>query len=144
MRYNSELTLIKFHDTPKPCFCQVTWQIKNFASPLAPAKVHTKYGILVTYHKELPPINLYNPLKTLYLLYRNGYGHQACQGGDMPQRAPAHKFPWPLSEVVLWGHLRNQMHYISIYRRPMNNKLGKVQTYRERLLPLKPHDPLIT
>ena len=29
MRYNSELTLIKFHDTPKTCFCQVTGELHD-------------------------------------------------------------------------------------------------------------------
>ena len=34
------------------------------------------------------------PLKTLYLHYRNVYGHQTWQtwqGGDLPRRAPTHQ-----------------------------------------------------
>ena len=39
----------------------------------------------------------------------------------------------------MWG----QIHCITICRRLMNTKLGKVLTYSERLPSLKPHDPLI-
>ena len=36
-------------------------------------------------------------IKTLYSLYNNTYGQQICQGGDILQGAPTHKFEWPLN-----------------------------------------------
>ena len=47
------------------------------------------------------------------------------------------------SEVVLWSHVINEIHCMSICKRPMYTKLCQVLTYFERLTPLKPHDPFI-
>ena len=68
--------------------------------------------------------------------YQNAYGHQTCQGGDIP--------PIYLHDIsgVLWVHLTNKIH-IPTCRRPASTKLDKVLTYCERLRPLKPHGPLI-
>ena len=48
----------------------------------------------------------------LNLHFHNAFGHQTCQGGDIL--------------------LINLIYYISTCRRPMDTKLGKVLTYRER------------
>ena len=32
---------------------------------------------------------------------------QVFQGGATPQGAPTYKYAWPLSEVVMWGHVTN-------------------------------------
>ena len=53
-------------------------------------------------------------LKTLYLHYRNPYGHKTYQGGDILQGVPTHKIAWPFSDVFLWGDMKNWMHYIFI------------------------------
>ena len=45
--------------------------------------------------------------KKRYLQNHNTYGYQICHGGDVPQGILSHKFAWPLSEVVLWGHMKN-------------------------------------
>ena len=47
------------------------------------------------------------PLKTLYLLYHNAYGHQTCQDGDLPREAPAHKITRTFGHVILGGHVTN-------------------------------------
>lgn len=44
----------------------------------------------------------------------------------------------------LWNHVRNQKIYISTSRKPIDNKLGKLVTYHERLPPVKSHDSSIT
>ena len=60
----------------------------------------TKNGKVVTYRERLSPINSQNScghvrsrekLKA-YFHYHNVYGYQICQGGDIPQGAPTHKF----------------------------------------------------
>ena len=50
----------------------------------------------------------------------------------------------PQSHMVLWGHMKNQLYYISTFRGPNYTKLGKVVTERYRLPCLKSYDPLIT
>ena len=49
---------------------------------------------------------------------------------------------WPLSRVVLWSHMTNQIHNASTYRISMHTKLGKILTYCERLQTSR--DPLMT
>ena len=57
----------------------------------------------------------------------------------MVQRAPANRFTWPLNKMVLRYHVTNKIDYILTFRKPMNTKLDKVLTYRQRLPLLKPH-----
>ena len=48
-----------------------------------------KFGRLVTYHEEVPPIKLHVPspglsksrdqITSIYLYYQSAYGHQTCQ-----------------------------------------------------------------
>ena len=72
-------------------------------------------------------------LKLLNLYYHNAYSHKNCQGGDTPLKATSHKVIWSFNCVVLWGDMTNQIHYTSICRIPIGNKLGKVVTDHERL-----------
>ena len=124
--------------------------ISNCTRPMATK--HSK--MVVTYRDGLPAINSHNPLnmdsrevmwqiKNIYLHHHNSYGHKTYQYNDITQGAPSHKFAWPLSVMIMWSHVTNEIH-ISTCRRPINTKLGKVLTYSERLPSLKPHDPLIT
>ena len=85
----------------------------------------------VSTHKFIQPFKHVftsrDKLKT-YLLYHDAYGHKTSQGDDIPQGAPTHKCVWPHNEVVMWGHMINYISYISTCRRPMDIKLGKMQT----------------
>ena len=45
-----------------------------------------------------------------YLHQYNGYGHQTCQGDNLPPGVPTHKATEPFNHVVLWDHLENQEH----------------------------------
>lgn len=49
-----------------------------------------------------------------------------------------------MKQVVVWDHVTNEKRYISTRTRPVGTKLGKVLTYRERVLPLRPHELLFT
>ena len=57
------------------------------------------------------------------LRHQNAYGHQ---GGVMLRGALTHKYAWHLNEVVLWDH-------VTICRRCMDTKLGKLLTSYKRL-----------
>ena len=103
----------------------------------------TKHGKVVTYGGEFLLLNSHNPLnmwsrdklKTLFLHYCNAFGHQTYQGGESPQEVPNQKLAWLCEKL-------NTLH--SLCKGPMDKKLGEVLTYREKLPPLKPHDPFIT
>lgn len=65
---------------------------------------------------------------------------------DIQWGAAFHSVTWSFNHVVLWGHMTNNIRYISSCRRTVNTKLGKVVIYREKLPPLNvwSHDhPLI-
>ena len=66
------------------------------------------------------------------LNYKNAYGHQIFQVGDMLRGAVTHKYTWYLNGVVLWGHVTNKIH-ASTCRRCINTTLGKVLTSCENL-----------
>ena len=62
-------------------------------------------------HGKVATLNMWlreftSQIKTLCLYYHNIYGHKTYLGGDIPQRAPNHKFAWPLNEKVLLGYAR--------------------------------------
>ena len=74
----------------------------------------TKLGTMVIYVEELLPIELLNPLFTLYFKMTwqnlNHYisttampmaDHQTWQDGDFPWRSSTHKVIWPFDHVVL-------------------------------------------
>ena len=57
--------------------------------------MNTKIGMVVTYHKELPPMKSHylfitcpvrsrDKRKPLYIHYHSAYGHQAWEGGGLP------------------------------------------------------------
>ena len=71
----------------------------------------------------------------------NAYGHQTSQSGHILWGPTTHEFPWPLNKMVLWRHVTNKI-YISTFRRPIDTKLGKVLTHRDRLPPLTLCDTL--
>ena len=72
-------------------------------------------------------------LKTLYLHYHNVCDH-FVRMVIHHWRGPTHKLPWLLDEVILWGQLANEIHYISTCRGPMDTKLSKLLTYHERVM----------
>lgn len=79
----------------------------------------TKHSKVVTHYEGFALISSYNRLipfihgrlrektKTLHFYYYNAYGDKTYQGGNMPRGAPIHKFVWTLSEVVMWGYVKN-------------------------------------
>ena len=84
----------------------IAWQTKNICITTTKIPVVTKFGKVVTYHEELP------------------------QGLTYHKEQSTHKFVWPLNEVIVLGHVINWIQYISTCRRPMDTKLGKLQTYQ--------------
>ena len=69
-----------------------------------------KFGKGVTYHVEVPATKSYEPrgpsrsrdkLKSLYLLYRNVYGHKIWQDDDLLWAASTHRVTWPYNHLVL-------------------------------------------
>ena len=44
---------------------------------------------------------------TWNLHYHNDYGHQTCQGGDLPWGSPTPKILWPFDHVVLRDQVTN-------------------------------------
>ena len=87
-------------------------------------------------------MKLHDKLKT-YLQRHKTYDHNTYHGGDILQGIPTNKSTWTLNKMIMWGHVTNQMHYISTCRRTMDTKLGKVLTYIEKLPSQKPHDILV-
>ena len=54
-------------------------------------------------------IHVFN--QAFFLLhYRNAYGHQTFQSGDILRGALTHKYAWHLNGVVLQGHMANKTH----------------------------------
>ena len=94
----------------------------------------SKHGRVMTHGNGLLHIDSQkssDKLKTLYLHHDNVDDHKTYQCSDITQGAPTHRLAWPHNEAVMWGHVTNWIHYISICRRPMNIKLGKVLTFSE-------------
>ena len=82
-------------------------------------------------------------LKSLYLHYRNIYGHKTKQYGDLPWLLFAHKIIWRYNHVVLWDHMTNLKHCVSTTIMLMATKYGWVMTYLAWRLPMKSHDHII-
>ena len=82
-------------------------------------------------------------LKSLYLHYRNIYGHKTKQYGDLPWLLFTHKIIWRYNHVVLWDHITNLKHCVSTTIMLMATKYGWVMTYLAWLLPMKSHDHII-
>ena len=64
--------------------------------------------------------------------------------GDLPWGIPKHKVIQRFDYVVSQGHVTNKSHYISTNTVPMANKLDRMVTYLDGLLPIKSHDSWIT
>ena len=54
------------------------------------------------------------------------------------------KVAWVFSHMVLHENVTNYSHYISTNIMPIDTKLGRVVTYSERFLHIKPHNFLMT
>ena len=75
--------------------------------------------------------------------YRNTYGHQIWQGGDIPRSATLVNLLDPSSDhVMLWDQVIHYIVHISTCLIPMAMKHGKVGTLCERLPPLNSYSPL--
>ena len=98
--------LLKFWSSLITWSYLIAWQTKNICITTTKIPVVTKFGKVVTYHEELP------------------------QGLTYHKEQSTHKFVWPLNEVIVLGHVINWIQYISTCRRPMDTKLGKLQTYQ--------------
>ena len=112
----------------------------------------TKLGRMMTYLEGFLTIKPPGALITwsyvknykTYLYYHNTYDQHASHDGDIQWGPPTYKVAWSFNHVVLWGHLTYLMFHIFNCTRPMATKNGKVRTYSERFLHLKPQDPLGT
>ena len=98
-------------------------------------------------------------LKALYLHHHSAYSHQTWQGGGLHWGAPTYKISllfcsftwqiknirviWSFCHVILWDHVTYWIHFISICRRTVTTKLGKVVSWHERLKHLKSHDLIL-
>ena len=58
--YHKEFPLVKLLDPSVTCFCDVTWYIKYFTSPLALDQWPPNVAKVVTHREKLPPINSHN------------------------------------------------------------------------------------
>ena len=95
------------------------------------------HGKVVTYCRELPPINSNNALNHVVRWgHVTNKKHQTYQGGELPRGAPTEKFAWLLNEVVSWCHVTNLIYCISACRGSIGTKLDKVLTHHERHHPL--------
>ena len=85
---------------------------------------------MITWHK----------CKTLYLHYRNTYGHQTWQSGTMRWRDPNFRVTWPFDYI---DTSQMKKPYIRTSTILMATKLGRVVTYGRRTPPSKSRDLLI-
>ena len=129
-------------------FCEFSWQIKYFISPLA---LNQWSPNMVTYREELPLINSNNPLniwlrKVAWKIKNTSPLSQCLWSQNLSGWWDTAKSSHPyICMTPQWSGLAKLCYkLIIITRRPMDTKLGKVLTYRESLPPLKPHDSLIT
>ena len=77
------------------------------------------------------------------IYYHNACGYQNWQGGDLPWGAPIRKVTRHFDHMVLRDHLTWQTKNISDSRVLMANKLGRMVTYLDGVLPIKSHETLI-
>ena len=82
-------------------------------------------------------------LKPLYLHYHIAYGHRSWWDGSLSWMVPNHKVTQHSVYVVLQSHTTNKNHFISSIRVPMATRIGRMVTYFERLLTIKPFFALI-
>ena len=128
--YDARLPLIKLHDPLIIWSSKIMWQTKNIISPLTKrVPMITKLGRLVTYLKELLPLELINTKTTVT--------SQKMMGSHLYN----HKSLW--SYGLARSHDKLNPLYFSTTIMPIDTKLNKMTTSRERLPPLKQHDPLI-
>ena len=81
--------------------------------------------------------------KPLYLYYQSFYGHQTLQYGNLPWWVPTNKVILALDHVILQNHIINQNH-LSLLPLPIVTRLGRMVTYLEGLLTIKPYNTLIS
>ena len=80
--------------------------------------------------------------KYLYLHFRNTYGHQTWQGGNLPSEEPTYLVRWPFDDMVTWQIFILKFSIFSFAIR-MAARLGRAATCSGRTLPLKSRELLI-
>ena len=133
----SELLIVWSHDKRKKS------NICTYAIPMA-----IKFGRVLTYRWKTPHIKSRYLLikwccekcKTLYLHFRNIYGHQTWQSGNLGWRDPNFKVMWPFYYVVTW-QLKNISELPQYLWSP---NLAKWVTYVWKIAHIKLHEVLIT
>ena len=87
------ILLLRSHDPSVTWSYQIMWQIKNVAS-LLPPWLWRPNGHLKKWLHDVNEI-----LKTLYLHYHNGCGHENWQGSNVPYGAPTYK----VDPLIKWS-----------------------------------------
>ena len=105
------------------------------------SNVNTPNKVTWPVTKEIQKLRLTKPATLKNSVKENSV--KVTRQGWHTMKNPTHKVAWSFIHLVLLGHVRNWILYISIYRRPMYTKLGKLLAYCEMLPHLKSHDPLI-
>ena len=128
--YYARLLLIKSHDPLIMWSRKIMWQTKNIIFPLTKrVAIITKLGRLVTYPKELLPLEL--------IITKTTVTSHKMMGSHIYN----HKSLW--SYGLARSHDKLNPLYFSTTIMPIDTKLNKTTTYCGRLPPLKQHDPLI-
>ena len=108
----------------------------------------TKFDMVVTYCWKTPPTKScdllitwsHDKCKILYLHFRNTYGCQIYQSGNLRWRDPNFKVTWPFDYVDTW---QMKKPYICTSIILMATKLGRVVTYGWKTPPTKSRELLI-
>ena len=89
----------------------------------------TKGGDILTVSTKLRDLSITSPLnkyRALYLPFRNTYGHQNWQSGNLRWGSPTFKVTWSFVYVVTW---LKEKTYICTSAISMTTKLGRVLTW---------------
>ena len=114
----------------------------NFASVSMACYMFERKTLMVDLSEDIWNLTLQS-LQTSYFHYRNVYGYQTWQGGDLPWRAPTHNITETFGHVVLQDHVRSQNHHNSITRVAVATKCCRMVTCFDGRLPKKSHDGFI-
>ena len=127
--YNEELLLIKLFNSTITWFCEVMWQISALYFYLL--ETNGYQTCKVSNRREgLPHINSYDSLSMCSWgatwQIKNISTITMLMVTRLIRVVTYHKersFVWPLIEGIKWGHLTNQIHYISTCRRSIDINL---------------------
>ena len=136
--YHHKLSLKNLHDPSITCFCETTWIIRHFITPLALDQLESGDSLW-----EASTINLRDKSEALYLHYYNVYVHKTYQGGDKLRSS----HPYICMAPQWGGHVRSRSKWNTLYL-DLQETYGYETRQDANLLwgitHLKLHDSLIT